>query len=180
MGDMRFRSVLVAFVAVMLFPGVASALCLVEPFDKVVRSSDAVLIAKVDDATVRNGRILLQLNVDDALKGSPADGARVWYGSCGPFMSPEGARQIAGDLIGTRGLYLLKQNRDGSFSQYSGVTEPQQMSLVESISRAREVLGVVAQSAEQGSQMPVLLPVLIIVGVAILIGIWKLLAHRRS
>jgi hypothetical protein len=108
---MRLTTILVAVGTVVLFPGIASALCIVEPFDEVVRASDAVLVATVADATVSGNRIVLELDVEEVLKGTPADGERVSYSSCGPLITPEGAERIADRLIGTRGLYLPHRER---------------------------------------------------------------------
>jgi hypothetical protein len=146
----RSATVLVALGIVILTPGDASAFCMIEPFDRVVRSSDAVLVATVADAAVTKNDIVLELDVEETMKGSPADGERVLYSSCGPFISHDSAVRIADRLIGTRGLYLLTEDPDGTFSQYSQVTEPQRMSLADSMDRAREVLGVAAPTSTEG------------------------------
>lgn len=83
---MRTRLILGVVAAVVLIPQAAWADCLQQPFDEVVRSSDAVLVATVADASAMNYRsgIIVRLDVEQVLKGSPNDGQRVRISSCGP------------------------------------------------------------------------------------------------
>jgi hypothetical protein len=142
----RIRLVLVGLIAiVLLVHPVAWARCLEQPFDEVVRSSDAVLVATVAHAGVRGPHrtgVVVRLDVEQVLKGSAEDGRRVSVAPCGPAMAGELATAYAEGLIGTRGLFLLDVNPDGTASSYSEITTPQNMTLDEQIARAREVLGV--------------------------------------
>src|SRR5216117_2586486 len=94
--DSRIRTVnwaagvVVGLAATLLMPETGAATCAVEPFDRVVRTSDTVLVATVVEARPagphRTG-IVVRLDVEDVLKGSEADAQRVRMWSCGPLMS---------------------------------------------------------------------------------------------
>jgi hypothetical protein len=135
--------VVVGLAAVLLVPDAAPATCAVEPFDRVVRRSDAVLVATVAAARPAGPHgtgIIVRLDVEDVLKGSEADGARVRMSSCGPFMSEAMVRSWARHEVGQRGLFLL--SRYGAVVwKYSEVTKPFGMTLDQQIARARHVLG---------------------------------------
>ena len=131
---MRKRLIVGIVVLLALIPQAASAICAVLPFDQVVRSSDAVLVGTVVAAEVTNDGIVVQLDVEQTLKGSTQDGQRVRVARCGPFITPSGAREMAQEMIGTRGLYLLTRNPDGTFSRFGEITRPR-LSLNDSITR---------------------------------------------
>lgn len=120
----------------------ARAFCMVQPFDQVIRQADAVLVATVADAQVEQDGLILRLDVEQALKGSPADGERVRWATCGPMISPRTERQWARQMIGERGLYILSGHPGGLFTMYGEMTSPPMKSLQERIARAAEVLGV--------------------------------------
>jgi hypothetical protein len=137
--------VVVGLVAVVLVaPSSASATCVVQPFDEVVRNSDAVLVATVADARPvgphRTG-VIVRLDVEQVLKGSEADGDRVAVSSCGPMIVGSAARSWAKHIVGQRNLFLLS-GRGRTLSAYSEITSPQGMSLDQRIARAGRVLGI--------------------------------------
>lgn len=143
---MRTR-LIVALVAVVvvLFPKAAWALCQLQPFDRVVRSSDAVLVATVVEGASRGPHrsgIIVRLEVEQVLKGSAVDGERVLISSCGPIIAGSTAELLAQRMIGTRELFLLSRTGEGTLSQYSQITTPQDMTLEQRIERARDVLGI--------------------------------------
>jgi hypothetical protein len=116
-----------------------------EPFDRVVRSSDAVLVATVVDGASRGPHrsgIIVRLDVEQVLKGSAVDGQRVLISSCGPFIAGSTAELVAQRMIGTRELFLLSRSGEGTLAQYSQITTPQGMTLDQRIERAHDVLGV--------------------------------------
>lgn len=137
------RLILGMVLLVVLIPQAASAFCMQQPFDDVVRSSDSVLIATVADATLPGNHgsgIVVRLDVEQVLKGSAEDGRSVRISSCGPMMSGPAAKSMARDMIGTRGLFLLSESGGGTFTRYSEITTPQ-MTIHEQIAEARQVLG---------------------------------------
>lgn len=159
---MRTRLIIGIVLLVVLIPQMAWALCMEQPFDRVVRSSDAVLVAAVADAKPRGNHrtgIIVRLDVEQVLKGSAEDGRRVWISSCGPVIAGPGAVAAARAMIGTRGLFLLSRIGGGLFSQYSEFTTPQGMTLDEKIARARQVLGLPTSTwtdvANEGPMVPV-------------------------
>ena len=138
---MRTRLILGVVAVVLLIPQTALAFCAVQPFDQVVRSSDAVLVGTVADATAMKHRsgIIVRLNVSQTLKGSADAGQRVWITSCGTVMVGPGATKFARQLIGKLGLYILTKNPDGTYSKYSEMSTPQ-MTLSQQIARAQSLL----------------------------------------
>jgi hypothetical protein len=136
--------VVVGLVAVLLMPGTAAGRCVVEPFAKVVRKSDTVLVATVVEARPagphRTG-IIVRLNVEEVLKGSAADGERVRITSCGPSSVGSMNKSWAKHEIGQRSLFLLSRY-GATVSQYSEVTSPQGMTLDQKITRAHNLLGI--------------------------------------
>jgi hypothetical protein len=179
---MRTRLTLAIVAIVVLLPQAARAQCLQQPFDQVVRSSDAVLVATVVDATASKHGIVLRLDVEQTLKGSARDGQRVRFTlSCGPMISGQMQEQFARQLVGTRALYLLTEDPNGTFSKYSEITTPQ-MTTEQQIAQARQVLGLppdataAAQPASGPSPVTVVLIVLAIGG--LIVGAWTL--ARRS
>jgi len=147
---------------VVLVPQMAWAICMEQPFDRVVRSVDAVLVGTVADAQPRGNHqsgVIVRLNVEQVLRGSAEDGQRVWISSCGPVIVGPMAKSAARAMIGTRELFLLSRTGDGTFSQYSDITTPQGMTLDEKIARARQVLGLPTSTwtdvANEGPMVPV-------------------------
>ena len=120
----------------------ARAFCMVQPFDQVIRQADAVLVATVADAQVGPHGLILRLDVEQTLKGSPPDGERVRFASCGPLVTPKMARKWGRQMIGERGLYILSGRPGRTIHMYPGLTEPAMKTLEERIARAVEVLGV--------------------------------------
>ena len=120
----------------------ARAFCMVQPFDQVIRQADAVLVATVADAQVGPHGLILRLDVEQTLKGSPPDGERVRFASCGPLVTPKMARKWGRQMIGERGLYILSGRPGRTFHMYPGLTEPAMKTLQERIARAAEILGV--------------------------------------
>jgi hypothetical protein len=143
---MRSRLIVALVVAVsVLFPKAAWALCQLQPFDRVVRSSDAVLVATVVGGASRGPHrsgFIVRLDVEQVLKGSAVDGQRVLISPCGPIIAGSTAELVARRMIGTRELFLLSRSGEETFSQYSQITTPQDMTLEQRIERARDVLGV--------------------------------------
>lgn len=129
--------------AVVLAPGTASATCALQPFDKAVRSSDAVLVATIAEARPAGPRqtgFTVRLDIEQVLKGSESDGERVRITGCGP-PSPAATESQANHLVGERTLFLLSGS-GGTLWEYPEVTTPQGMTLDQRIARAREVLDV--------------------------------------
>jgi hypothetical protein len=180
----RTRLVLGIVAVVVLIPQAAHALCVVEPFDRVVRSSDAVLVATVADAQAvpHQSEIILRLDVEQTLKGSAANGQQVRVGSCGAAIVGPGATNFARQMIGKRGLYLLSKSPDGTFFQYSDVLTPP-MTLDEEIARAHQVLGLsqgIIPTAQPESGRSIVTVVLIVLGVGVLIAGVVLFARRAA
>jgi hypothetical protein len=146
--------VVLGLVLSLLTTGTAAATCFVEPFDKVVRGSDTVLVATVAEARPAGPHrmgIIVRLDVEDVLKGSAADGERVYMSSCGPIMLDAALKSWAKREVGQRGLFLLSRY-GATVSQFSGLTSPQGMFLDQQIARARHVLGLPdAASAPNGA-----------------------------
>ena len=136
------RLTLALTVLIVLVPGSASAQCLTVPFNKVVRSSDAVLVGTIADATVRgHTQVIARLDVEQVLSGSPDDGRRVAVGGCGPPFTHAEAMAAANSQVGTRNLFLLTKGPGHLFYTSNVITTPQNMSLDEKIAQARQVLG---------------------------------------
>jgi len=141
---MRARLALGIAVLVVLIPQAASAQCLAQAFDNVVRSSDSVLLATVAEAApTGNSGITVRLDVEQVLKGSADDGRSVSIYSCVPTVRPA-VVSMADRMVGTRGLFLLSDGGGGTFSQYPEITTPQGMTLDQKIAEARHVLGLSA------------------------------------
>jgi hypothetical protein len=165
-------------VAVLLIPQAALALCLQQPFDAVVRSSDAVLVGTVTGAGPmpphRSG-IVVGLDVQQVLKGSAADGRAVVIRSCGPVVTGSMAKAMAKQMIGTGGIFLLTVDGNGMSYQYSDITTPQNMTLDQKIAEARRVLGLGPGSLPHDSSSPypwegVVLTFLALVGVGVVVA----------
>ena len=120
----------------------ARAFCMVQPFDQVIRQADAVLVATVADAQVGPHGLILRLDVEQTLKGSPPDGERVRFASCGVMISRQTERRWGRQMIGERGFYILSGHPGSTFRMYGEITEPAMKTLEERIARAVEVLGV--------------------------------------
>jgi len=137
--------ILGAAVLVVLIPQAASAQCLAQPFDNVVRSSDSVLLATVAEARpTGNSPITVRLDVEQVLKGSAGDGRSVSLSSCGPVAVGPAAVAMAQGMVGTRGLFLLSDGRGGRVFQNPLIATPQGMTLDQRIAEARRVLGLPA------------------------------------
>ncbi len=135
------RLTLALTVLIVLVPGSASAQCITVPFNKVVRSSDAVLVGTIADATFRgHTQVIARLDVEQVLSGSPDD-SRVAVGGCGPPFTHAEAIAAANSQVGTRNLFLLTKGPGHLFYTSNVITTPQNMSLAEKIAQARQVLG---------------------------------------
>lgn len=154
-GSLALLSI-VAFGVLPLTP--ARAFCMVQPFDRVIRQADAVLVATVADAQVGPRGLVLRLDVEQALKGSPADGERVRWTSCGPMITPRMERRWARQMIGERGLYILTGRPGGLFTMYGQMTSPPMKTLQEQITRAAEVLGVTPTPTPSATSTPSVTP----------------------
>jgi hypothetical protein len=175
----RAAIVLGVLAVVFAAPGPASARCLVVPFDKVIRTSDAVLVGTIADAKAvgpHKTSIVVRLDVESALKGTASDGDSVSVSGCGPPITGSAADAYAESLIGTRDLYLLTRYRDGTVSTFGDVTSPQGMTLDQRIARARDLLGI--QEDSTSSLWPWLGGALALALVAA-VGVAVLMVRRR-
>lgn len=145
---MRARLILGLVTGTLLMvPQAAQAVCVPQPFDQVVRQSDSVLVGTVSDARARAPQtgLIISIDVEEVLKGSPDDGQEVGFSSCGvPIVGPE-ADAVAQRMIGERQLFLLQKSGSGEVSVFGGMVSPRHMSLNEQIARASDVLGVTPQ-----------------------------------
>lgn len=147
----RLVPILIVF-AVALAPSAASALCLTQSIDDAVNQSDAVLVGTIVDArslshrigphSFRGGGILVRLDVEQALKGSPQVGQGFVLGSCIPPPAGPYARKAARSLIGTRGLFLIQVPQDGRPSAEPQEAVAPHLSMDDQIARARVDLGI--------------------------------------
>jgi hypothetical protein len=184
---MRMRLALGIIAVVILLPQAAAAKCLVQRFDEVVRSSDAVLLGTIANATATKDGIILRLDVEQPLKGLPANGQQVRYSSCAPAYpgDRQSAQARADQMIGTRDLFLITENADGTFSQYGDVITPQRMSLNEKIARARDLSGVgdavpLAPFVSGGINVARVVLIVVAIGVLIAGAVLLTLSARRS
>lgn len=134
--DMNVRRLFVAVAigALVVFPTApASALCMVEPFDHVLRRSDTAWWGTVTDATVSGpnhpGTWTLTVHVDEVLKGQGTEGGTgtVFTSVCGIFVSPEGARDQAAHFVGQTRLYMGNYQHEGVVA-FGEIFTPQGMS----------------------------------------------------
>jgi hypothetical protein len=188
---MRRLVVPVITLALVLIPTMASALCITEPFDQVVRGSDAVLVGTIVSArslthrigpdTWRGGGILVRINVEDVLKGSAEDSDRFILGSCAPPVGGPGAQHIARKVIGSRGLFLITVPADGHPSSEPNEAMTPQGSVDDRIARAREVLGLDKPWIDTVFSSPTRAAIVAagIAGAAVLVVIGFLVARRR-
>jgi hypothetical protein len=142
----RLTLVLLAAIScVPLLSSAASAKCIVERFDKVLRDSDAAWLVTVTDAALspdqEPGYWRLTVHVEQAPKGPP-DGASatVFASSCGPFMNRM-KRRAAAFIVGEQRFYMGDIRDDGSMVVYSGVLAAQGLIPEEQYQQALDHLG---------------------------------------
>ena len=150
-----------AFVVLPTAP--ASALCMVEPFDQVLRRSDTVWWGTVTDATVSEpgqpGTWALTVHVEDVLKGRGTEGGAglVFTSVCGIFVSPEGAEDQAPRFVGQTRLYVGTYQHDGILA-FGEMFTPQGLSPRQQYERALENLGPSVPVPPTGSGAPEPMP----------------------
>jgi hypothetical protein len=143
----RLTLVLLAAIScVPLLSSAASAKCIVERFDKVLRDSYAAWLVTVTDAALSPDQEprywRLTVHVEQAPKGPP-DGASamVFASSCGPFMTHRMKRRAAAFIVGEQRFYMGDIRDDGSMVAYSEVLAPQGLIPEEQYQRALDHLG---------------------------------------
>jgi hypothetical protein len=138
------------FVTIMSSATPASAICLLEPLDDLIKTSDAVWLATVIDAGAAPrrgpgpaGGWKLTVRLDDVLKGPGVEGAdaTVYRSSCGPYISREAAKEMAPSFVGQQRLLIGSIRHGGALVEYSGIVSPQERSTQQQYARALAVLG---------------------------------------
>jgi hypothetical protein len=188
---MRRLIVAAATLAVLVMPGTASAVCVTESFEEAVQTSDAVLVGTIVDARslshrigpgayAGRGGILVRIDVEEVLRGTLQDGEGFVIGGClPPPVGPYG-RKAARELVGTRGLFLITAPPDGRPSTVPKEAISPHLSLANQLVRAREVLGITRPSTDTFTAFPTALAALAgVLGIAVLVGGWFLVARRR-
>ncbi len=145
--SVRRLFVALAVGALVVFPTApASALCIVEPFDQVLRRSDTAWWGTVTEATISGpdqpGTWALTVRVEDVLKGQGTEGGTgvVFTSVCGIFVSPGAARDEAARFVGQTRLYVGNDQGDGVVA-FGGIFKPQGLSSRQQYERALEDLG---------------------------------------
>ncbi len=97
----------------------ASALCMIEPFDHVLRQSDTAWWGTVTDAAASGpnepGTWTLTVHLNDVLKGQGNQGgsALAFVSGCGVFITPEGAKKEAAQFVGQTRLFIGNYKNSG-------------------------------------------------------------------
>jgi hypothetical protein len=159
---MSVRTLAVALGAVslaVLLAVPASARCMIEPFDNVVQESDTVWWGTVTDAAASKrtgpGTWTLTIHLDDVLKGQGTQGATdlVFVSGCGPYISPEAAKEEAARFVGQTRLFIGNHGNSGLVA-FSEVLSPQGLSPQQQHQRALADLGLPAPSPSPGATGP--------------------------
>ena len=145
--SVRRLFVTLAIGALVVLPAApASAFCMVEPFDQVLRRSDTAWWGTVTDATVSGpdqpGTWALTVHVDDVLKGQRTEGGTgvVFTSVCGIFVSPEAAEDQAARFVGQTRLYVGNDEHGGVLA-FGEMFRPQGLSPRQQYERALTDLG---------------------------------------
>ena len=124
---MRGRAIGASFLGVVLsvmFAQPASALCIVQPLPRLLRTSDDVwwgtVIAARAAAPHGPGTWELTVRLDDVLKGDGAlgDTVTIHTYSCGPVFSPGMADQAAQSFVGEQLLFLVSVDGQHRYVAY--------------------------------------------------------------
>src|SRR4051812_18645937 len=111
----------------LVFGQAALALCIVQPLNRLVKSSDEVWWGTVIEATAAPrrspGTWELTVRLDDVLKGEgvPGDTYTVFTSTCGLVISRQGAQEGAASFIGQQRLFLVTRDQHGQFVAYSEI-----------------------------------------------------------